>query len=409
MPETQERRPSARVRVDERNSNADQISEQRQAIEERIIKATKWFGKVAPTHIDPDQYVALAIGQIRKDGKLAMACAQNPESLMVALVDCARLGLVVGETYHITHFWNSKAGIPDIVGMVDYKGEIELIYRTGKVDAVFVQEVRGHQGAKSPDKFLWKPGMVIPDHEIADDGLADPSDRGYLRGAYAYARLAGGGFSPVIVLSKAQVLKHRDISKTDKFWGPEWPGEGLWTENMWRKTPAHILFDRVPHSVEYLSAFTRGMAAAVDASSVLGLPMPGVAAVGPADAPLMLAGAVELPDGGRRRPVRSQVDRPVPTAQLRKNVAELFADAGFGEPNSTPQRAVASMLVRESPDDPPVTVGSLADLTHTQLTRLGAKLRVLRDEAVAAGRDPAGDLLRLAHAATGQGGAPDGK
>lgn len=307
-----QRRQSAGRQVAERDAEADEFAEQRKEVEERIGKAEAWFSKVAPAHIDADQYVHLAVGHIRKDSRLAEAAIQNPASLMVALVECARLGLVVGDTYHLTHFKNRETGVPDIVGMVDYRGEIELIYRTGKVDAVICEVVRRSPAAAKPDQFLWRPGMLYPEHEIADDGLADEKDRGPLAGVYAYARLVSGGYSPCIVMSPSQIAKHRKMAKTDKFWGPEWPNEGPWTPDMWRKTDLHKLYDNVPHSVEYMQQMIRSASVAVEAAGALNI-RPGVSALNPPDfGRPAIEGHAEPGDEGpsegeRRPPARGQI------------------------------------------------------------------------------------------------------
>lgn len=407
MPDTQQRRPSARSQVAQRDGGDAEFAKLvRARIDTRMRDATSWFAKVAPAHVDAERYVALAIGHIHRQpsskpgepSKLVQACLASPESLMIALVDCARLGLTVGDTYHLVPFWDKHTSAFVVTGMRDYKGEVELIYRSGMVDAVYSYAVRGGEGAKTPDVFRWRPGMTFPEHVIADDGLADPADRGPLRGAYAYARMVSGGYSPVVVMSKAQVLRTRPANAPAEFWGPDWPAEGPNTEAMWAKGPVHRLYARVPHSADYVAEVQRGQALALEASRALGLPQPGVAAVEAPESALMLTGTV-VPPGERRSSARERVDRPKPVAQLRRDVAALFASAGFGEPNDARQRGVASMLIRENPDDGPVEVRSLADLSQAQLTVLTGKLTQLRDEAATGGRDIASDLTRLARAA----------
>lgn len=215
-------------------------------VRERITKAKGWFARVVPSHIDPDQFVHIGLGILNKDPRLAGAAIRNPDSFMVALSECARLGLVPGETFHLTWFTDnsSPAGI-SIVGMVDYKGEIDMMYRAGGVVSVHCQVVRAH------DQFRWRPGMDLPYHVIdsndfGQEGLADESERGPLTGVYAWAKLMDGDLSDVIVMPKSEVMKHRAAAKTMKFW------EGTWEQDMWLKTALHKLFDRVPHSAEYM-------------------------------------------------------------------------------------------------------------------------------------------------------------
>jgi recombination protein RecT len=231
--------------------------------EARVEKALGWFARVVPRHVDAEQYVAMAIGVLRRKPKLAEAAWTNPQSFMWALSECARMGLVPGDTYHPVPFWNSKESRYEITGIVDYKGEVDMMYRSGGVSSVHCQLVRGGPTAHSPDHFRWQPTMELPEHVIADDGLADAEDRGPLRAVYAYARLTTGGISEVAVLNRMEVMRARDSAKTKDFWGPEWPEEGENTAMMWRKTGVHRLWWSVPHSSEYVAERMRAEAAAL--------------------------------------------------------------------------------------------------------------------------------------------------
>ena len=226
----------------------------------RVRAARDWFAVVVPSHIDPEQYIAVLLGVLQRNDKLREAAEANPGSLMIAAAECARLGLVPGETYHFAPFWNSRRQVMEITGMTDYKGEIELMYRAGGVESVHAQVVREH------DAFAWKPGMTMPEHQITANesgqiGLSDEDERGRLTGVYAFAKLRGGGVSQVVVMSRSEVKKHRDIAKTEEFWGPPWPKEGPWTPNMWLKTALHGLPTWVPTSPEYITELWRAAAA----------------------------------------------------------------------------------------------------------------------------------------------------
>jgi recombination protein RecT len=253
-------------------------------IEGRIENAFGWFKKVVPSHVDPEQFVALGIGCLRKDRKLAAAAQGNPGSFMQALSECARLGLIPGDTFWLTHFANKNnpPGVRDIVGMVGYNGEIELMFRSGGVASVHCQVVRDN------DEFNYQPGMILPEHRIADDGLAEIEERGALRAVYAYARLINGGISDVALLNKGAVMRARDKAKTKEFWGPEWPQEGPNTEPMWKKTGVHRLWNYVPHSSEYIAERMRAEAAAQ------AQPLP----PGPPPAPLPSSAPPALGPGG---------------------------------------------------------------------------------------------------------------
>lgn len=293
-----------------RGAVAKQQEEQKSVVYGRVQSAEKWFADVVPSHIDPKQFIAVILGVLQRDDKLRKAAEENPGSLMIAAAECARLGLVPGDTFHFVPFWNNERKVQEITGIVDYKGEIELIYRAGAVESIHAEVVRQH------DHFLWKPGMVIPDHQIASNssgqvGLIDDKERGFLTGVYAYARLRGGGISRVIVMPASEVAKHRAVAKTTKFWGPEWPEESEWTPQMWLKTAVHALPTWVPSSVEYVNELWR-VAAAVHAAPPNVIPPNEQRAIMPPDMPPppTVRAAVESARGAAKQSARRQQPPP---------------------------------------------------------------------------------------------------
>jgi recombination protein RecT len=217
------------------------------------------FQQVLPAHIPPQTFVRLAQGVLRKDEKLAAAASANPASFLAALLECARLGHEPGtEAYALTWFRNNKTGVPEIVGIEQYQGEIERMYRAGAVLAVRCEIVRQN------DTFRWSPTtMRLPFHEF--DALADDDERGPLRGVYAYAEMVGGALSQPVVMGKGEVMKHKAVAKSEKFW------TGPWEPSMWKKTAVHELEKWVPTSSEYRREQLRA-AAEVAETGVLRLP-----------------------------------------------------------------------------------------------------------------------------------------
>lgn len=340
------------------------------AIEADIRKSREWFDTVAPKHIDAAQFVNLCLSQVRRgSNELKTACVQSPWTFMEAASECARLGLVPGETYHFVPFKDNKSHTYQVVGIVDYKGEIDQIYRAGGVRAVHVQAVRAR------DTFIWRPGqMQLPHHiihapeppadlkideDIANamrqqEGLASDAERGPLTGVYAYAEMIDGGFSQPIVMSVSTVMKHRAVAKTDKFWGPKWPAEGPWTEDMWNKTAVHKLFDRVPHSAEYLAERLRSAAAVVTDTPP--------AVVGKVEPPAVTAGDPEPPgaDGEKR-------------AKALDDLRAVFKQHGITGAQS--QAVIVSGLLYEQEDGSvPRVIGSLTELPAGLLEQAGAML-----------------------------------
>lgn len=348
--------------------------------EKRIREAQDWFAGVVPSHVDPHQYMLIVLGALRKNPKLMEAAIANPGSLMQAASECARLGLVPGDTFHFVPFKDKNQGYrPVITGIVDYRGEIDMIYRAGGVVSVHAQVVRKN------DQFAWRPNvMTLPMHEIGGDqaqpGLGDQADRGPLTGAYAYARMRDGGYSEPIVMGRSEIRKHWAAAKTKDFWG-DWPEggdpkEGPWTPDMWLKTVLHKLYDRVPHSQEYMAERLRSNAAGDPplqlVSGATALPAP----VTPPDTTEGNGG----PPEDRADGVPVAEDDPGERTRGMRHVHAMFREAGLsGAENADQRRAILSVLLRDTPDEDPVQLASTAAMTGPQLHRARAKLQAIMD------------------------------
>lgn len=240
------------------------------AVKAQLRQNRSWFSTVVPKHIDADQFIALCLGAIKKGSEeLVQALVGRPDTFLQAASECARMGLVPGETYHFVAFKNKQSGggyAYEVTGMVDYKGEMDMIYRAGGVRSIHCHVVRLH------DTFRWRPGeMEVPHHVIhapdgsMQEGLASTEERGNITGVYAYCVMADGGYSQPTVMGISEIKRHRSFAKTEKFWGPieglyDLTLEGRHTVDMVRKTAIHKQYDMVPHSSEYVRERMRVMA-----------------------------------------------------------------------------------------------------------------------------------------------------
>lgn len=202
------------------------------------------YAMVLPSHINADQWVRVTQGLLRKNAALAKVAQQNPGSLLSALLDCAHKGLEPGDTYHLVPMGG------EIVGITDWKGELELIYRAGSVASVTCEVVYEN------DEFEWHPGeMERPVHR--PDWFA--GDRGRMIGAYGYATMKDGATSRVVVMSEADIMAVKKVSKTagrsDSMWN-------VWPDRAWRKTIMHQLYKWIPSSAEYREQVRASAAAA---------------------------------------------------------------------------------------------------------------------------------------------------
>lgn len=202
-----------------------------------VSQSSDWFASIVPSHVDPRAFVGLAKAHLRKNPKLAAAAETDPSGYMMALSECARLGLVPGDTFHILHFKNGKTGGVDFVPVTDYTGEIELIYRAGAVSSVKAEIVY------TGDTFEFSPDMDRPIHKPNWFG-----DRGEMLGVYAYAVMKDGSTSRVVVMNRTEVMKVKAVSKSAGFSDSPWKN---WEDRMWLKTAIHQLSKWVPTSAEY--------------------------------------------------------------------------------------------------------------------------------------------------------------
>jgi recombination protein RecT len=227
--------------------------------------------KVMPRGANPDTFLGLAIAAIRKDPYLIQAAQVNPQSLILALRQCAYLGHVPTRgLYALIPFRNRNApGGWEVVGVEEYRGIVERMFRAGGVRAV-----KYNVGRTNDPVLRFNPTtMDLPEHVY--DEFAAPEKRGPLKVAYAWAVMASGTPSAVAWLPLHEIVRARSFSKSgDKFWGPEWPAEGPNTERMWLKTALHRLEPLVPTSSEYRDQLQLSHVAAVG-DEFAGMPDPG--------------------------------------------------------------------------------------------------------------------------------------
>lgn len=218
----------------------------------------------AASHLKPQTIIRVAQGALRKNDKLMAAAIANPQSLLYCLLDAARLGHEAGtDQYWLVPFGN------EVTGIEGYKGVIERMYRAGGVSSVHAEVVRQR------DVYRSMGSRTPPVHEY--DEFADPDDRGPLRGVYAYAIMADGGCSQVIRMGRAEVMKHKAMSRGSDRSDSPWV---KWEEPMWKKAPLGALEPYVPTSSEWLVARAQAVAEARARVAVPGWTPPAVAPSG---------------------------------------------------------------------------------------------------------------------------------
>lgn len=212
------------------------------------------FAQMLPSHVNPDTWIRLATGALRRDPNLARAAKESPASLMQALSDAARRGLEPGtEQFYLTP--RQSKGKWEVLGIVGYQGLIELIYRAGAVSSVVAEIVY------TGDQFDYQPGRDDRPTHVVD---WDASDRGTLRLVYAYAVMKDGATSKVIVLNRHDIDRIKASSASAKSQFSPWKQhEG----SMWLKSAVRQLAKWVPTSAEYITEQLRAVQKATAAAA----------------------------------------------------------------------------------------------------------------------------------------------
>lgn len=267
----------------QQNSGAPPVPPGKQLVRDylRQLKA------LLPPHVNGDTWYAGVVSALDKSAELSQAANVNPESLLYALFESARLGLPPGtDRYWLTPRPNKRAkGGKEVLGIVGYRGDIELIYNAGIVASVVVEVVRKN------DQYRYHRGIdPMPVHIF--DPWSRHAERGDVVGVYAYGVMKDGAVSRVVELNMDDIERAMRSSPTANSqyspWKTDFPAMCL-------KTAVHRLRKFVPSSAElrYTGETMRATAEAVGAAR-------GQAAVAAAEQQKQLAGSKVVPDAGEQ-------------------------------------------------------------------------------------------------------------
>jgi len=204
------------------------------------------FALVLPDTFRPETFVRLAQGALRRDPQLREAAENNPGSLLVALLDAARLGHEPGTSdYYLTprKRKNRSTGRREleVLGIEGYRGIVKRMLNNPVVLAVKCEAV--YDG----DTFDYVPG----EHDRPIHRADWFGDRGQLIGAYAYAVLQGDTTSRVAVVGPTEIARAKAASEGANSEYSPWKND---PDAMYRKTALRRLEPWVAKSTEYVAA-----------------------------------------------------------------------------------------------------------------------------------------------------------
>jgi recombination protein RecT len=142
-----------------------------------------------PSHVKPDRFMRCLFTQVQKNPKL-MGCTK--ESLFAAIIGCGQLGIEPdGRRAHLIPYGQTCTLI------IDYKGLVELVLRSGAVKRIHADIVCDH------DEFETDKGRILK------HAVNYKSHRGTAYAVYALAEMADG-------TEKAEVLTREEIEAIRK-------------------------------------------------------------------------------------------------------------------------------------------------------------------------------------------------
>jgi recombination protein RecT len=197
-----------------------------------VLRYEADYAKVLPEKFRAETFARLAQGVLRKDGALYRAAELNPRSLLVGMLDCARLGHEPGtDDYYLTprgvlwdrrqQAWIQKPNTtPEVVGIEGYKGIIKRILNHPLVRTVIAEVVYAEdyfEFVVGDDPWpRWRPANRGDSGRAADSGWFR-RDRGEMLGAFAYATLSRGGASRVAVVGPRELAAARARAAKESF------------------------------------------------------------------------------------------------------------------------------------------------------------------------------------------------
>ena len=192
------------------------------------------IAKALPSHLTPERFTRVALTALTKIPKLA-ECDQA--SLFSALLSLSQLGLEPdGRRAHLIPFENRKRGIVECQLIIDYKGLVELIMRSGLVSFIHADVVC------DADEFDFDRG------ELKRHRINYREERGAVFAAYSLCRFKDGS-EKCEVMSRREVdgIKARSRSGTSGPWVTDY-------NEMAKKTVFRRLSKWLPLSPEFRDA-----------------------------------------------------------------------------------------------------------------------------------------------------------
>jgi recombination protein RecT len=188
------------------------------------------FARALPKHLPADRFCRVAITALTRTPKLAEC---TPASMMKCLLDLSAMGLEPdGRRAHLIPYGKEATLI------VDYRGLVELIRRSGDVVSIRSETVCER------DEFSWQNGEIT--HRVNWR-----EDRGKMQAVYAEAVMKSGERqTAVMTIAEVEAIRKRSRAGTSGPWVTDFP-------EMAKKTAVRRLSKMLPLSSEIMQHVER--------------------------------------------------------------------------------------------------------------------------------------------------------
>jgi recombination protein RecT len=165
--------------------------------------------RALPAHLKPDRFIRVALTAMTKTPKLAQC---DKASFFNCLLSLSQLGIEPdGRRAHLIPFENRKRGVTECQLIIDYKGIVELVMRSGNVSNIHADVLCMN------DVFEYDRG------EIKTHRIDFKQPRGEVYGAYAICRFKDGT-EKTEVMTKGEIesIRKRSRAGQDGPWVTDW-------------------------------------------------------------------------------------------------------------------------------------------------------------------------------------------
>ena len=214
-------------------AEAAQVAPRQKTVYDMIEELKPQLARALPAHLSAERMIRIALTNVRTTPKLATC---NPQSLVAAVMLAGQLGLEPGPLGH-AYLVPYGSEVQFIVG---YRGLLDLMWRSGKVQSVAVHEVC------EKDEFEFEYGLN--ENLVHRPAL---TDRGPVKCYYGVVRMKDGGHH-IHVMSREDVDAIRKRSRAG--------ANGPWASDydaMARKTVLRQMARWLPLSVEVAQAVSQ--------------------------------------------------------------------------------------------------------------------------------------------------------